>query len=87
MTAQKGAEKKEEEKVETSALVPQVLKVKTEKADEDAEPAEEDENAGLSLMEIHKKKMEKGKGFVENDDFYVCFKKTLRQLKNYQRKS
>ena len=71
---EKGADKKEEEKVETSALVPQVIKVKTEKAEGDAEPSEENENAGLSLMEIHKKKMEKGKGFInykktENNDF------------------
>ena len=42
-----------------SALVPQV--VKSEKKDEVEEtPEEEDEYAGLSLMEIHKKKMEKG---------------------------
>lgn len=39
--------------------MPQV--VKSEKKDEVEEtPEEEDEYAGLSLMEIHKKKMEKG---------------------------
>ena len=43
-----------------SALVPQVLKsdAKEEKLKEDSESA--DENAGLSLVEIHKKKIEKG---------------------------
>ena len=38
--------------------MPQV--VKSEKKDEVEETPQEDEYAGLSLMEIHKKKMEKG---------------------------
>ena len=45
--------------------MPQV--VKSEKKDEVEEtPQEEDEYAGLSLMEIHKKKMEKG---IDSDRF------------------
>ena len=54
-----------ENQVETaSALVPQVVKGKEESIanvkTEDKESSSEDENAGLTLMEIHKKKMEKG---------------------------
>ena len=64
-----------------SALVPQVIKssesekpdIKTEEKDDNE--SEEDENAGLSLMEIHKKKMEKGNALSYKDyaRLIICF--------------
>merc|ERR1711953_1443254 len=65
-----------------SALVPQV--VKSEKKDEVEEtPEEEDEYAGLSLMEIHKKKMEKEQ---TKSDGKELTKKERKKLEKAERK-
>jgi len=79
---------KEKEAIERSdttpsALVPQV--VKSEKKDEVEETSEEkeDEYAGLSLMEIHKKKMEKEQN--KSDDKELS-KKERKKLEKAERK-
>ena len=79
-----GAEK-QSEKVETSALVPQVIKVKNETVeDAPVEEEKEDENAGLTLMEIHKKKMEKENAAPADLD--KLSKKELKKLEKAERK-
>ena len=68
--------------------MPQV--VKSEKKDEVEEtPEEEDEYAGLSLMEIHKKKMEKGWNtncILSGRNFYIQ-NKTSPMVKNWLKKN